>query len=350
MSAKFRLYFCVSAFFILHSSFLLAQGPAWWYARGVLVTNSQANNYAPIALGQLKWMATNACAEMNAYFGAGTNVTSLVNAFSNTNNYYPANVGQVKYVVQPFYDRLYELNLTNTFPANMPGYYPWGNAPQTNDYAMVNIGQVKYVFSFDSAKDSDSDGMSDWWEAAHGLNPYEDDAGLDPDDDGLTNLQEYQNGTDPNDADTDDDGIPDGWEVEHGLNPLVNDASLDPDNDGLTNLQEYQEGTNPQSSDTDGDGLTDGWEVAHGLNPADADTDGDELSDGWELAHGFDPLDDSDGSQTVQRETARQIISRHWLLFYGSAPVFTNIPGSPADLIDLKNDLNALSDKFYKVD
>lgn len=48
-----------------------------------------------------------------------------------------------------------------------------------------------------------------------------------------------------NDSDTDNDGMPDGWEVHNGLNPLdPADASDDPDGDWLTNLQEYNGGTN----------------------------------------------------------------------------------------------------------
>ena len=372
MSARFRLFICVSAFCILHSAFLFAQSPAWWFSRGVIATNSTPNDYAPLEQGQLKWMAVNACDEMNAYFGAGSNITAMVNAFSTTNGYRLANIGQLKNVGSLFYDRLYELNLTNTFPISMPGYYPWGNAPYTNDYAIANIGQLKYVFSFDSAKDSDNDGLSDWqeivcdtdpydpdtdndgmpdgWEVDHGLNPLVDDAIGDPDDDDLTNLQEYQHGTDPQDSDTDDDGMPDGWEVDHGLNPLVNDASLDADGDGLTNLQEYQYGTDPQDSDTDNDGLSDGWEVAHGTDPLDPDTDGDGISDGWELVHGFDPLNANDATPAIVREAARQKIIRHWTLFYGAAPVFTNTPGSQADLIDMRDRLNALSGKFYTVE
>lgn len=46
--------------------------------------------------------------------------------------------------------------------------------------------------------DDDSDGMPNAWETAHGLNPNDAaDATQDLDHDGYTNLQEYQNGTDP---------------------------------------------------------------------------------------------------------------------------------------------------------
>ncbi|MGQ4894370.1 MAG: hypothetical protein ACP6IQ_07110, partial [Candidatus Njordarchaeia archaeon] len=46
------------------------------------------------------------------------------------------------------------------------------------------------------------------------------DAGLDNDGDGLTNLEEYQHGTDPTDSDTDDDSFSDGVEIELGTDPL----------------------------------------------------------------------------------------------------------------------------------
>jgi hypothetical protein len=145
--------------------------------------------------------------------------------------------------------------------------------------------------------DTDGDGMPDGWEVNHGLNPLTNDAGADPDHDGLTNLQEYQHHTNPQLADTDGDGMPDGWEVNHGLDPLANDAGADPDNDGLTNLQEYQHGTNPQVADTDGDGLTDGQEVnTYHTNPLVADSDNDGLTDGQEVTIGTDPNQaDTDG-------------------------------------------------------
>jgi len=201
----------------------------------------------------------------------------------------------------------------------------FGNLDQTDDGDPDHDGLTnlqEYQLGTDPMNpDTDGDGMPDGWEVAHGLNPLVNDAALDPDHDGLTNLQEYQHGTDPHNpdtdgdglmdgdevniyhtnplnSDTDGDGMPDGWEVAHGLNPLMNDAALDPDNDGLTNLQEYQHGTDPHNPDTDGDGLSDGNEVnIYHTNPLVWDTLGDGISDGWKVAHGFNLLDPSTATQ-----------------------------------------------------
>ncbi|XPV67461.1 MAG: CAP domain-containing protein [Halarcobacter sp.] len=43
--------------------------------------------------------------------------------------------------------------------------------------------------------------------------------------------------------DNDNDTISDSYEIANGLNPLVNDANGDLDSDGKTNLEEYQDGT-----------------------------------------------------------------------------------------------------------
>ncbi|RZB30236.1 MAG: hypothetical protein SRB1_02516 [Desulfobacteraceae bacterium Eth-SRB1] len=95
--------------------------------------------------------------------------------------------------------------------------------------------------------DTDGDGMPDAWEDDHGLNSEDaSDASLDTDSDGLTNLQEYTQGTDPNNSDSDNDGMPDGWETGFGLDPLyAGDAAQDNDGDGVANLDEYTDGTIP---------------------------------------------------------------------------------------------------------
>lgn len=71
---------------------------------------------------------------------AGTNVNSMVTGFAISNNYRAVNMGQVKNVAKPFYDRLIEAGLTNQ--------YPWAGAATTNNHAAANIGQVKNVFNF----------------------------------------------------------------------------------------------------------------------------------------------------------------------------------------------------------
>jgi glucose/arabinose dehydrogenase len=49
------------------------------------------------------------------------------------------------------------------------------------------------------------------------------------------------------DPDDDNDGMPDVYEIDNGFDALnAADAGLDADGDGLTNLQEYQGGTNPR--------------------------------------------------------------------------------------------------------
>jgi hypothetical protein len=166
---------------------------------------------------------------------------------------------------------------------------------------------------------------------------------FDGDSDGLSNVEEGELGTDPDDPDSDDDGILDGVEVRGGnpanpddpgnritdpLDPDTDDDRLcdgslsvpgvctggeDADDNGLRAPTE----TDPLDADSDDDALTDGVEVLTGnypgpvdndtgrpgsqTNPLDADSDDDGLSDGAEdddrdgaFSPGLDETDPTD--------------------------------------------------------
>jgi hypothetical protein len=88
--------------------------------------------------------------------------------------------------------------------------------------------------------------------------------------------------------DSDGDGIPDDAEIRLGLNPNdATDGLLDADLDGLTNLQEFQIGTDMRKADSDGDGLSDGQEVLlYQTNPLLISSDGSGIPDGIEVQTG----------------------------------------------------------------
>ncbi|MEZ5327701.1 MAG: LamG-like jellyroll fold domain-containing protein [Verrucomicrobiales bacterium] len=111
--------------------------------------------------------------------------------------------------------------------------------------------------------------------------------------------------------DADTDGQYDSWEEERGLNTQLDDAALDLDGDGLSNLEEAELNTDPRLADTDGDGLSDSVESRTGIrvgngdtgtDPVSPDTDEDGLIDSDPLEP--DPLDpdfDKDGVGTRRR-------------------------------------------------
>jgi len=119
--------------------------PDWWGSYVVFRSGALTNDYGAANAGQLKWVATCARDAMtNSGYSmsttAGTNLQEIVDDFENTNNYTVVNLGQVKHVAAPFYDRLAEKGKADG--------YPWDDAPSTNDYGGANVGQLKHVFSF----------------------------------------------------------------------------------------------------------------------------------------------------------------------------------------------------------
>ena len=189
--------------------------------------------------------------------------------------------------------------------------------PDNDDFdgdSISNIDEVSYYNSDPLDSDTDNDGMPDGYEADYYFDLNFDDGSYDYDSDGLTNLGEYNAGTEPYDSDSDGDGMHDGFEVTYLLDPLVaSDAASDADSDGLSNLWEYRLKLNPRLTDSNGNGLSDALEdreldglvnlaeiTTHSTDPTQPDTDMDTLPDGWELANGFNPLvhNGTDGDAT----------------------------------------------------
>jgi len=174
--------------------------------------------------------------------------------------------------------------------------------------------------------DDDGDGLPDEWESDHGLDPMNPvDADSHGDADGLTALEEFQQGTHPAltdtdgdqyddavdifptdidewadndddgtgdnaDPDDDNDNLPDAWENDHGLDPMnPDDADSHGDADGLTALEEFEQGTHPALTDTDGDQYDDAVDIF----PTDIDEWADNDDDG--TGDNADPDDDNDG-------------------------------------------------------
>ena len=149
------------------------------------------------------------------------------------------------------------------------------------------------------AKDSDGDGVPDYIEILQGTNPANSNDAKDSDGDGVPDFVENQQGTDPANPrsfkDSDGGGVPDYVETvvypRLGLslsNPAnsIDDLS-DRDGDGVSDYQEYLDGTDPKDpgdyKDSDGDGIPDQVERQEGSNPNSAtsfkDSDGDGVAD-----------------------------------------------------------------------
>ncbi|MDB2329084.1 gliding motility-associated C-terminal domain-containing protein [Flavobacteriaceae bacterium] len=206
--------------------------------------------------------------------------------------------------------------------------------------------------------DTDNDGLSDSEEIIEGTDPLDpdtdgdgmtdstDESPLDPssggetdtdgdgigdssdtddDNDGVSDADEVNNGTDPLDSDTDGDGTPDNTD-EFPLDPLEDtdtdgdgigdNSDADDDNDGISDVDETMDGTDPLNADSDSDGLSDSEEIIEGTDPLDSDTDGDGTpdntdefpldpsedtdTDGDGIGNNTDPDDDDDGLSDLE--------------------------------------------------
>lgn len=156
--------------------------------------------------------------------------------------------------------------------------------------------------------DSDDDGIPDAVEGTD--DPDGDGLGnwIDPDSDGDGIPDE-----DP-DTDTDGDGIPDYIDPDDTDGPLG-----DPDGDGLTNAEEDECGTDPNNPDTDGDGILDGAE-----GPCDEDSDCDGIP------NVLDPTDDALCDTELPDDTGDTDVESPWADGYFGGGACSSAPALPA--------------------
>ena len=93
---------------------------------------------------------------------------------------------------------------------------------------------------------------------------------------------------------------------------LTGGPSGDFDKDGLTNTQEYDQNTDPTNADSDGDTLRDSREITTtNTNPLSSDSDNDTLPDWWEVANALNPnsstgIDGASGDPDTDTFTNKQ--------------------------------------------
>jgi len=133
--------------------------------------------------------------------------------------------------------------------------------PDTDADALDDGTEVTIYKSNPVLADTDSDGLKDGEEVnKYKTNPLK----LDTDNDTYSDGLEVKLGTDPvnpnsTPTDANQNGIDDDWEKKYGISPI--NGTDDSDGDGLSDLMEYRNGTDPTNPDTDGDGLTDSQEI-----------------------------------------------------------------------------------------
>ncbi len=133
-----------------------------------------------------------------------------------------------------------------------------------------------------NAMDSDGDGLFDNEE----VNTYKTDPlNVDSDGDGILDGTEVRSGNDPNGP-----GKLFNVPGTQSTTTIQVQDTMDTDNDGLTDREENELGTNISKIDSDSDKLDDYAEVnTYKTDPLNPDTDGDGYLDGTEVENGYNP-------------------------------------------------------------
>jgi outer membrane protein assembly factor BamB len=238
----------------------------------------------------------------------------------------PSNGGSLARNISVTLNHAFVSDSNNTYVININSHQQVWSYPVSGSISFSLEGAI-YIQSLDGtivainySGDSDDDGIDDWWEELYGLDINDNsDASLDADVDGLTNLEEFSQGTNPlitdtdtdgisdfdevntylsnpNNTDTDSDGMPDLWEIEQGLDLLnAADAYLDADDDTISNLDEYTQATDPNDAASIPEIISSvTYSFEDGLVPADWLID-QTLASGW----GVTALESSDGDNSL---------------------------------------------------
>ena len=243
MKQLIKQKYLASVFLFMASQVILLSTQTDWWADYFLVDGSTPQDTVVVTHGQAKHAVQKAYqyleAELSEVGGAGTAITALYTTYCTNaptdaaNDRLPLSIGQLKYLTKPFYDRLNSATVafdTSVMNPVSTDIYPWTvDQSDDADLTLATIGQLKFVFSFDLstwvAPDVDFDGLPDWWETEWFGNLSQDQIG-DFEGDGMTNLEEFEN----------------------GLNPLINDSMDDPDGDNYPNIYEVR---NPNGDPSD---------------------------------------------------------------------------------------------------
>ena len=244
---------------------------AWWPRFGLQDTNAVPADDSALTTGQLKWAIRCAAEALDesAWMagGAGSGIWSMVNSFSLTGNDEAVLAGDFLHAVDLIGLRVWELSVDGRFYG-----LQWHDPASALSNDLVSIRELKIALSFDPFYDLDDNGISDWWER-HFLfdgwncewSPVDPDD--DPDLDGLSNLGEFDAGSDPTDRDTDGDGLADGCDPD----PIEPDPATDANGNGIPDSFEVfwfgSTAATPSPSHRDAAGFTLLDRMAAGLCP-----------------------------------------------------------------------------------
>jgi Concanavalin A-like lectin/glucanases superfamily/Bacterial TSP3 repeat len=138
-----------------------------------------------------------------------------------------------------------------------------------NANRIIDPGEQSYTsspFIWQSpSHDSDEDGLSDILETTLGTNPYNPDT----DGDRMPDGWEYDNSQTTTSFSAATVIASTSATTNNSPDPRIPDATADPDNDGVSNLDEYRHNTKPRVANSDGDSKNDGQEIAQDSDPND---------------------------------------------------------------------------------